>query len=134
MLTITKIKVKREQNQHVAKYYLYRFKKYIKKKRFWNTWRCWGRSIPYIDYHLSKTWPAVDLLLKKPDLPDLPAANLTQKQQTIDFVNLHNLKYNIWTGNSSNLRLGPVVFDHSLRCTITQFDFPKTRGWWLWFQ
>ena len=34
MLIITKIKVKREQNPHVAKYYLYRFKKYIKKKRF----------------------------------------------------------------------------------------------------
>ena len=34
MLVVTKIKAKSEYNPHVAKYYLYRLKEYIKKKRF----------------------------------------------------------------------------------------------------
>ena len=126
MLVITKIKAKREHNPHLAKYYLYRFKKYLKKKRFWKPCRCWGRSMAYIDYpfqNLPASSETCQRLLKPSqtfwnipfDSKNLPK-NIPS-QQIIDFVSLNILKYNIWTGNSSNLRLGPVpvaAFDRSM--------------------
>ena len=126
LLVVTKIKAKNKQNQHLKRYYFYRFKKYIKERRFWNPCRCWdGRwltlttsketwhsfekqqknlplsretrhSFKKQQWNLNQTWKNLPLSWKNLGAAKTNSVFFWNLPWSIDFIDLKTTNYNFW--------------------------------------